>query len=273
MNKKPKKPLICADCGRTAERRGQFQRYCRDCSQKRDRKRKLEWQRKHGRPQDPEAAKRRRERKVSAARKYGARLSKRNSQCIGWDSSEVVDLLWLVRFRFPFSFRMSKNAIWRQDDDGHVLSREKQNALRDKLVARMREALRSVTVVEAKIWIDVFVEKPNHKGDAINVIHFICDALKEAAGVDDRWISIKRLDWSIVKTEPQVTIGIGQDADEHHRACAYCGRILPLADFHKNTGGRHNKGRECPRCKRAGDRDYKQKMAKKKRSKQRTISF
>ena len=49
-----------------------------------------------------------------------------------------------------------------------------------------------------KIWLSILVEKPHHRGDAVNVVDVLCDGLKKGIDVDDKWFSISKLDWTII---------------------------------------------------------------------------
>jgi hypothetical protein len=71
-----------------------------------------------------------------------------------------------------------------------------------------------VTFEKAKIWLDIMVEKANHRSDAINTIDILCDGLKKGIGIDDRWFSIARLDWCLVKDRrPVVRVRVFQEQD------------------------------------------------------------
>ena len=115
--------------------------------------------------------------------------------------------------------------------------------MQELIVHRLREATKGIMVYRNKVWIDIFVQKPDHRGDAINFLDLIADAIKEAIGIDDRWFSIRRIDWQIVKEKPRIFIGIGQDEQDLFDAkiCSYCGRILPEKCFGKSK-------RECREC-------------------------
>ena len=108
-------------------------------------------------------------------------------------------------------------------------------------------------IVHNKVWIDILVQKPNHKGDAVNVVDLVCDAVKDAIDrVDDRWFCIRRLDWQIVKGDPRLFVGVGQDSDEDCQVCSYCGQIKPLPEFNAARNQPLGVGRECKACRRAG---------------------
>lgn len=245
---KTPKLITCAGCGTETPRRGPTQKYCEPCSAKRDAKRKREWAAKHRRPADPEETRQRRERKMSRVKANGKTLSTENAESISWPTTYAPDLRWQIRTAVPFDYGYSKNAVWRYSTHGHVYMRSQARSLRDALAWRLKNVTKGIEIFEGKIWIDIFVQKPNHKGDAINVVDTVCDAVKDAIPVDDNWYSIRRLDWQVVKTNPRLFVGIGQEADQHYRICSHCGRELPLASFRRRKSARLGRGRACKEC-------------------------
>lgn len=98
--------------------------------------------------------------------------------------------------------------------------------------------------VQGKIWIDICVQKPEHRGDAVNFVDAICDAVKKGIGIDDRWFSLGLVDWQIVKKDPFIIISIGQEYREPRQVCCYCGSIKTYDQFM----GKKKVGRECRDC-------------------------
>ena len=107
------------------------------------------------------------------------------------------------------------------------------------IAGRVRQSLEGISVVQNKVWIDILAQKPNHKGDAINVVDLVCDAIQEGCGVDDRWFCIRHLDWEIVKSNPRLFIGIGQASDVPVQVCSSCGVALPFECFTKERLSRN----------------------------------
>jgi hypothetical protein len=130
-----------------------------------------------------------------------------------------------------------------------VYVRPKTKSARQEIAAAVAVALGNARPVENKVWIDLLIEKPDHKGDAINVMDHVIDGLKIGLGVDDRWFSIRRLDWRIVKVSPQILIGVAQEHDWPARVCCYCGRALPFDAFTKAKHMANGIGRECRDCR------------------------
>lgn len=173
-----------------------------------------------------------------------------------WMADSFPTMEWLVRIAVPFDYQMSKNAIWSSVGKGHVVVRREATARRNMIALALKSSLRSqgATIVQNRLWVDIMVEKPNHRGDAVNVVDLVCDAIKDATMLDDRWYSIRRLDWRVVKKNPRILIGIGQEEGAvDSLVCSRCGRILALESFTKNKSGPLGRSRNCLECSRATD--------------------
>lgn len=245
--------LICKDCGAVTPRRSPTQRYCPTCSEKHDLHRKRQWSRRH----PPTAAQLRRIVKHHAehrelAREAGMAANLQRAESILWNAQDDPPLLWMARISVPFSYAVSKNHIYTLRRAGHVVLRREARDARRAIALLVGEALAGRRIAHNKVWIDLLVQKPDHKGDAVNVIDVVCDALKDALPVDDRWFCIRRLDWQIVKSNPQLFIGIGQASDRDCQICSYCGQIKELAAFNRSSGRPLGVGRECKDCRRSG---------------------
>lgn len=244
--------ILCADCGAAVNATSPTQRYCFACSERRDLQRKRLWASVH----PPTEAQRHRkiaaaDAKIEMARVAGRKSNAASAESITW-ADQTPDLLWMVRIAVPFSYAVSKNAIYRLVPRGHVFLRREARSKRDAISTLIRQALSTRKVAHNKVWLDILVQKPNHKGDAVNVVDTVCDAVKRAIPVDDRWFCIRRLDWQIVKDDPQLFVGIGQDSAEDSQVCSYCGRIKPFAAFGRKQASPLGIDRICKDCRRAG---------------------
>lgn len=166
------------------------------------------------------------------------------------DPPQQPNLKWRVAVTVPFCYSGSKNAVWALRAKGHVALRREAKAYREAIILAIRSALHGIVVVQNKLWLDIHVEKSNHKGDAVNFVDTICDAVKVATGLDDRWFCIRNLDWSIGKNDPGLFIGLGQEECEPAQACSYCGRLLPFTAFVSNRSNKNGITRICRDCKR-----------------------
>lgn len=245
--------MLCQDCKKPAQRKAATQKYCPDCSNVRQMDRQRVWAREHPSTARPETVQARK----NALREQGVKRSAEVSRGMTWMADNDPDLQWLMRVRIPFDYGFSKNAIYRMLGVGHVALRQKTRRLRELLAELIRAQLRDsdIAPVDGKVWIDILVQKPDHKGDAVNVVDTVCDAIKDAIGVDDRWFCIRRLDWEVVKGDPSLMVGIGQEVTVPHRVCSYCGRILELTEhFPKRSRGADGYGRVCNPCQRVEHR-------------------
>ena len=236
-------PMNCELCGAVCKRNSAMQRYCADCSAIKTRERQLNWSRANPKQYDHETLRARYRKNKSVLHAKGAAASEQNRGRLPEPDPAYA------RYRavsIPFSYDLSKNAIYGFSRGGHRFIRKDVAALREELQWRL--AGEHGHWYAGPLWLTFHVEKSNARGDAINVVTTIADAIKEAIGVDDRWYGIARLDWSIVVTNPQVHIGIGQYVTEHHQACSYCGAIRPLTQFQRNRSAKTGYSRKCVEC-------------------------
>jgi Holliday junction resolvase RusA-like endonuclease len=162
----------------------------------------------------------------------------------------LADDGWMAAFKIPFSFALSKNHVWSMArGGGHVFKREQARKYQDFIALKAKECTRGLTIYRNKIWIDLFVQKPNHKGDAINIVDSVCDGLKVGLGIDDRWFCIRQLDWEIAKDDPQVFVKIFQRDCFDALACSHCGRILAMEHFGKKKSSKLGVDRACRVCR------------------------
>ncbi len=198
--------------------------------------------------------------RASAARAYARREDQVGaiSETIkeeAWGLTREVTLLWYVRLQMPFSSAFSKNRIYQKGSENKPFVKSSAGrAASDEVIIRARNALRLANIrpVEAKVWVDLFVQKAEHRGDAVNVVDLVCDALKVALDVDDRWFSIRRLDWSVVRNDPMLYIGMGQETDRPHKICSICKRCLPFESFPPNKARPDALHNACMECRELG---------------------
>lgn len=250
MRKRPvyssDKTITCEMCEREVPRTGPRQKYCKECSEKADLKRKNKWASAHSVPK--ERTKTLRSKSIRRQQQRGHQNANSTLSISEAVINHPLDFCNLIRVSVPFDYGYSKNSIYTMVSSGHIALRNKTRMLRDTLVIAIRNALggENTIFVNAKIYLDIFVEKPNHKGDAVNVVDTVCDAVCDAIGIDDRWFSIRSLDWRIVKEDGRLFVGIGQIETEEQRACHRCGRLFPISEFI----GIKRKGRVCFECRR-----------------------
>lgn len=116
---------------------------------------------------------------------------------------------WLAEASIPFDTAMSKNNSVRHGK-GFTYTPKSHKDLRDAFVMLLKSKLRGVSFVKGKVWVDIFVEKPDNRSDAANYVDFVCDGVKKAIEIDDRWYSLV-VDWDIKKVDPHIRVRIGQE--------------------------------------------------------------
>lgn len=72
-------------------------------------------------------------------------------------------------------------------------------------------AQRKVNATRGVLWLRIHVYLPHHKGDAINCLDLVADAVEKGTGLDDRWYEIRSLTWEIDRANPRMVVDIGQD--------------------------------------------------------------
>jgi len=231
--------FTCQECGQAAPKRGFYQKYCRECSEVKSRKRA----RSTAHATRPE--------RKSAIIQKGIETSKKAARVLLTDRELFsAEWGWMASFKVPFSQAVSKNHIWSMSGHGgHVFKRQESRSYQNLIACKVREATRDIKVFQNKLWIDLFVQKRNHKGDAVNVVDSICDGLKVGLDLDDRWFSIRQVDWEIAKHNPQIFITVMQRDLYDVQACSHCGRLLTLDNFGKKSNAKLGVDRACIDCR------------------------
>lgn len=176
--------------------------------------------------------------------------------------SSPPQFLWAVTIAVPFSLDVSKNRRWSNNGRGVVFLSDGVRAYQQMLITDLTEALADRDIKQAKVWLSLHVQKPNHRSDAVNAIDTICDALKKAIGVDDNWFCIDRVDWSVQKKDPMIFIRVAQESACDMVVCSHCGEISP-ADTHSiNRRSRVGRSRVCRTCCGAIDAEMRALRAK-----------
>jgi len=159
----------------------------------------------------------------------------------------------VIKIKMDYNNSFSKNVILgRGGYSKRVYLKKQARLLRDEMYWLINIELKKnkIEFVEDKIWLDIFVQRPDAGGiDAINVLDLIADGVQDAIKVDDKWFSVKCIDWEIKKENPKIFIEIGQAGDNiPKKICSYCGRILPKGNFNKNKSSIDGYNRICQDC-------------------------
>lgn len=124
----------------------------------------------------------------------------------------------------PFSMALLKNHSHTLKRHLVVEAREAREALIDRIHSARLPGQRRRWPTR-KTWLELEVWKPSHRPDAINLLDSVADAVKQALGTDDRWFSVRRLDWQIDREEPRFQLVIEADGWEDQAVCEDCGAI------------------------------------------------
>lgn len=230
----------CADCNLGFAAYCSKHLYCRKCSNLRAGIRRQKWVERNGPSRESLESRHRREQ----LKKHVGMLRSLDNVPAFPDRPGAVAMIDLV---FPYDKNVSKNAVYRMTE-WHVAIRDEVRSLRDFIALDVKTKCESPWPV-GKIWIDLFVQKPDHRSDAVNVLDTICDAVKVGLGIDDRWFAVGLIDWSVVKIDPKIFIRIYRFHDLPQRLCSYCGMILATDRFYKNAAVVGGSDRVCKRCK------------------------
>jgi len=68
---------------------------------------------------------------------------------------------------------------------------------------------RAVAFQKGKVWLDIMIYRPDMRADPPNFIDSICDGVKSALGIDDRFYA-GSWDWELDKKNPRIEIEVRQ---------------------------------------------------------------
>lgn len=115
------------------------------------------------------------------------------------------------KFDIPFVKDISKNRIFfaGMGKKGFPIMRRRGsvNKLQKGIAQAVALFVGSEPWPKAKTWIDVIVQKPDHRSDAHNTIDTLLDAIKAGLQIDDREFAIGMLDWEI-KPEGRIYVQV-----------------------------------------------------------------
>lgn len=108
-----------------------------------------------------------------------------------------------------YDANLSKNARLAQGRRRFYIKPEAKRA-EDRLHYELKKGIGRVAFSTNKVYIDIKVFKPRVNTDAINFIDAIADVLKVVIKVDDRWFSLKGLDWELDRENPRIIVKLYQ---------------------------------------------------------------
>lgn len=246
--------MTCELCGCETPRRTAVQKYCKPCSLVKSKERSAKWANTNGKRVYDETK--------TKYRAVGVELNATHKLDIEASTPDMPPMAWYERVGVPFSWAGSKNHIFSNTARGHVYMRHESRYMRTLLTEQVMDVVDATKLVQNKLWIDIYVQKPKQNGDAVNFVDMVCDAVKDALPLDDRWYSLRSVDWQIVKHEPMLFVGLGQDTDVNVQACSSCGRFLTFDMFQRNRGLPNGIGRNCRDCTAVKAKSKKRDKAK-----------
>lgn len=124
---------------------------------------------------------------------------------------------------------LSKNNQLRHTRTGQTFTPRRARQWREALALALRaSATERAPWPTRKTWVSIFAVKPDHRGDAVNLVDVVCDGARDAlGGVDDRWFSLFFLDWAVLRTAAgTVRVNVWQTGHGDQTLCPRCGGIL-----------------------------------------------
>ena len=240
--------ISCARCSRATVRYNRAAKYCLPCSEAAAQERKAAYAVRSADEVNRRAREKLKRTKDHRRWSIAQAGSERSCESTVFFNRPEPAFDWLVRFRVPFSYAASKNHIYGLGGHGHVHKRAESKSLESAITAEALSALAGRVIRQNKIWIGLMVEKSNHRGDAINVVDLVCDGVKKALPVDDRWFCLSYVDWAINKRAPHIYIQIAQEKCEDVQPCSACGQLLPFLNFTRSKHSKNGIRRVCREC-------------------------
>lgn len=159
-----------------------------------------------------------------------------------------IDLLWRAEAVVTFDYGWSKNRMWLPTRTHKRRLSPAARAHRQALARALAADLGDRRVRHNRLWLGINAQKPDHRGDSLNVLDLVSDAVEDATGLNDRWYQIAGLTWGIDKENPRLIVWIGQEDLPDAQICGRCGMLLPFADFHRNRSTPTKRSGVCRRC-------------------------
>lgn len=116
----------------------------------------------------------------------------------------------LATVQCTYSSALSKNARLAKSFRGRIYIKPEAKAAEAQLSWELTSGLKGVKIYTNRVYIDLMVYKSRNTVDAINFLDAVADVLKKVIGVDDKWFSVKGIDWAMDKTNPRIIVKIYQ---------------------------------------------------------------
>ena len=129
------------------------------------------------------------------------------------------DIKWTIFTTLPYDSYLSKNRSIKINKQGLIYKDPKHKKIQEDIYWILKGLTHKNGYSKCptdghKILLKIHFYKPRVNCDAVNILYGLCDAIKKAIDVDDKWFSIHGLDWSIDKKNPRIDLMIGYDIKE-----------------------------------------------------------
>lgn len=115
----------------------------------------------------------------------------------------------MIKFKFdiPYDPHLSKNKRYAFYKSKHK-SPEHKNAQKMVTLSYLKEARFFKAPKKGKFWVGYTWYRESMRGDAINFLNPICDAIKTCLDFDDNYFCVSFIEWEIDKKKPRIEIEI-----------------------------------------------------------------
>lgn len=112
---------------------------------------------------------------------------------------------------FPFDSNLSKNKAHGTTRTGKWYTRAEHRKLKEELLETLKPECKKHEWKKDKYYLAIHVEKPSNRGDCINYLDAIADVVKKAVGVDDNYMEVLGISYTVVREgNQQIYIYVAQ---------------------------------------------------------------
>lgn len=154
---------------------------------------------------------------------------------------------WCARVVVPYDAGFSDNRVVRRGR-GRTYTSAAARIRKATLVDALRAELEGQHIAHNRLWLGIVVFMEDHRGDALNVLKLVADAAKVATGLDDRWFTVRGIEWGISKDRPRLVVWVGQDQMADVSVCGLCGSVLDFEAFARDRSRASGRGSWCRSC-------------------------
>lgn len=116
----------------------------------------------------------------------------------------------VVDFVATYNTALSKNARRRWGRGARVYTPKLAQEAEATLTAELTKALGRKRFYQNKVYISMHVYKSRTNVDCINFLDAVADVTKVVIKVDDKYFSVKEIDWTVDRVHPRIHIQLYQ---------------------------------------------------------------